>query len=56
MDECNENIGYLYIILIGVSVLILVFLFNYYHLYQFKKCYNIDFKESYCKKYKDRKY
>lgn len=56
MDEYKEDIGYLYIILIGATALILIFLINYYHLYQFRECYYNNFKDKYCEKYKDKKY
>ena len=52
-DFNNEGLGYMFIILIGFGVLILVFLINYYDLSRFKKCYDNDFKLSYCHKYKN---
>lgn len=52
MEEKNENIGYLFIILTGFSLVLFAFLLSYYDLYRFRKCYDNDFKFNYCQKYK----
>ena len=53
MDEENDNIGILFIILIGFSFIVIAFIYDYYNLKRFKKCYDNDFKYSYCTKYRN---
>ncbi len=54
MDEYNnEGLGYLFIILGIFSLFIGIFLYNYYNLYKFKKCYDINFQDNKCIKYLD---
>ena len=49
MDEFNnEGLGYMFMVLIGFSLLILVIVNYYDDLYKFKKCYDNDFSLSYC--------
>lgn len=53
MDEYNEGLGYLFIILGVFSLIIGIFIYNYYNLYKFKKCYDINFQSTKCVKYLD---
>jgi len=53
MNDNNENIGYLFIILLGFTLLILSFIISYVRLARFKYCYDNNFKFNYCEKYKN---
>ena len=46
-----RNLGYM--ALLGVVLITLFFLINYYDLMRFRKCYDNDFKLSYCNRYKN---
>lgn len=53
MNDNNENIGYLFILLGGFTLLILSFIISYVGLARFKYCYDNNFKFNYCEKYKN---
>ena len=52
-DYNNENLGYLFIVLCGFTLLIMAFVISYVKLARFKNCYDNNFKFPYCEKYKN---
>lgn len=51
--EKEEDIGYIAILITGISLIILSFIYSYFKLTRFKNCYDNDFKFPYCEKYKN---
>lgn len=51
MDNEVESIGILFLIIIAFTFFIVLFCYNYYNLYRFKKCYDINFQSSKCQRY-----
>lgn len=51
MDKIEDLI--IYGIIILLFIISIWFIYNYYHLKNYNKCYDNDFKFNYCEKYKD---
>ena len=52
-DFDNDGLGYLFLILVGFSIIMIAFIISYYNLSRFKRCYDNNFVFNYCSKYKN---
>ena len=53
MSDKPENLGVLFILLTITGIFLTLFIISYIGLNNFKKCYDNDFKYTWCEKYKN---
>lgn len=53
MSDKPENLGVLFILLTITAIIISIFIISYVGLNNFKKCYDNEFRDVWCEKYRN---